>query len=69
MNFRPFRNSTRLEDGYGIYTYAAPAAFDTRHKWPAGLKFSEDTTLSATERANAKSISSYSGAIKITKLK
>ena len=63
------RDSTRLEDGYGIYTYAAPASFQLRHKWPPGLKFSEDTTLSATERANAKSFASYSGAVRITKLK
>ena len=63
------RASTRLEDGYGIYTYAAPASFQLRHKWPPGLKFSEDTTLSATERANAKSFASYSGAVRITKLK
>ncbi len=69
MYLRPFRNRTKLGDGYGIYTYAAPTAFDTRHGWPAGLKFSEDTTLSATERASANSIASYSGAVRITKLK
>ncbi len=63
------RLSTRLEDGYGIYAYAAPASFQLRHKWPPGLKFSEDTTLSATERANAKSFASYTGAVRITKLK
>ena len=69
VRLHPFNNSTRLEDGYGIYTYAAPASFQLRHKWPAGLKFSEDTRLSATDRANAKSMSSYSGAVRITKLK
>ena len=63
------RDSTRLEDGYGIYTYAAPASFQLRHKWPSGLKFSEDTRLSATDRANAKPMSSYTGAVRITKLK
>ena len=60
---------TRLEDGYGIYTYAAPASFRLDHYWPAGLKFSEDTCLSATERASANSIASCTGAVRITKLK
>ncbi len=69
VRLHPFNNSTRLEDGYGIYTYATPASFQLRHKWPPGLKFSEDTTLSATERANAKSFASYTGAVRITKLK
>ncbi len=69
MRLHPFNNTTRLEDGYGIYTYAAPASFQLRHKWPAGLKFSEDTSLTATERASANSIASYSGAVRITKLK
>ena len=69
VRLHPFSNSTRLEDGYGIYTYAAPASFRLDHYWPAGLKFSEDTSLSAAERARASSIASYTGAIKITKLK
>ena len=69
VRLHPFSNRTRLEDGYGIYTYAAPARFQLRHKWPSGLKFSDDTTLSATERANAKSFASYTGAVRITKLK
>ena len=69
VRLHPFSNRTRLEDGYGIYTYAAPARFYLHHKWPAGLKFSEDTSLSATERASASSISSYTGAVRITKLK
>ena len=69
VRLHPFSNRTRLEDGYGIYTYAAPARFYLHHKWPAGLKFSEDTSLSATERASASSIASYTGAVRITKLK
>ena len=69
VRLHPFSNSTRLEDGYGIYTYAAPASFRLDHYWPAGLKFSEDTSLSATERASANSIASYTGAVRITKLK
>ncbi len=69
VRLHPFGNTTRLEDGYGIYTYAAPTRFRLAHEWPAGLKFSEDTTLSATERASANSIASYSGAVRITKLK
>ena len=63
------RDSTRLEDGYGIYTYAVPASFQLRQKWPPGLKFSDDTTLSATERAGASAFASYTGAVRITKLK
>ena len=69
VRLHPFNDATRLEDGYGIYTYAAAGAFQLRHYWPSGLKFSEDTRLSATERANAKSMSSYTGAVRITKLK
>ena len=69
VRLHPFNNSTRLEDGYGIYTYAAPTRFRLAHRWPAGLKFSEDTSLTATERANANPIASYSGAVRITKLK
>ena len=69
VRLHPFNNRTRLEDGYGIYTYAAPASFRVMHRWPAGTKLSEDTRLSATERANAESIASYSGAVRITKLK
>ena len=69
VRLHPFINRTRLEDGYGIYTYAAPASFQLRHYWPPGLKFSEDTRLSATDRANAKPMSSYTGAVRITKLK
>ncbi len=69
VRLHPFNNRTRLEDGYGIYTYAAPTRFRLAHKWPAGLKFSEDTSLTTTERANANPLASYTGAIKITKLK
>ena len=69
VRLHPFNNRVRLEDGYGIYTYAAPARFDLRHQWPSGLKFTEDTSLSATERAGASSIASYTGAVRITKLK
>ena len=72
LRLHPFNNAPstkKLGDGYGIYTYAAPASFRLIHTWPAGLKFSEDTSLSATERANANSIASYSGAVRITKLK
>ena len=69
VRLHPFSNSTRLEDGYGIYTYAAPASFRLDHYWPDGLKFSENTSLTATERASASSISSYTGAVRITKLK
>ena len=66
VRLHPFSNRTRLEDGYGIYTYATSASFRLDHYWPPGLKFSEDTSLSATERASAKSIRSYTGAVKIT---
>ena len=69
VRLHPFNNRTRLEDGYGIYTYAAPTRFRLAHKWPPGLKFSEDTSLTATERASASSIASYTGAVRITKLK
>ena len=69
VRLHPFNNTTRLGDGYGIYTYAAPTRFRLAHKWPPGLKFSEDTRLSATDRANAKPMSSYTGAVRITKLK
>ena len=69
VRLHPFSSATRLEDGFGIYTYAAPASFRVDHKWPPGLKFSEDTSLSATERAGASSIASYTGAVRITKLK
>ncbi len=69
VRLHPFSNRTRLEDGYGIYTYAAPASFRLDHYWPDGLKFSENTSLTATERASASSISSYTGAVRITKLK
>ena len=68
VRLHPFNNRTRLEDGYGIYTYAAPGRFHLRHKFPSGLKFSEDTRLSATERASASSVASYTGAVRITKL-
>ena len=69
VRLHPFSNPTRLEDGYGIYTYAAPASFRLEHLWPSGLKFTEDSRLSATERAGASSIASYTGAVRITKLK
>ncbi len=69
VRLHPFNNRTRLEDGYGIYTYAAPTRFRLAQAWPAGLKFSEDTSLTATERANANPIASYTGAVRITKLK
>ena len=69
VRLHPFSNRTRLEDGYGIYTYAAPTRFRLAHKWPTGLKHSEDTALSATERESANSIASYTGAVRITKLK
>ena len=68
VRLHPFSSTTRLEDGFGIYTYATAASFRLDHKWPPGLKFSEDTTLSATERASAFSIASYTGAVRITKL-
>ena len=45
VRLHPFSNRTRLEDGYGIYTYAAPASFRLDHYWPDGLKFSENTSL------------------------
>ena len=69
VRLHPFSSTTRLEDGFGIYTYAAPASFRLDHKWPPGLKFSDDTTLSATERASASSFANYTGAVRITKLK
>ena len=69
VRLHPFSDSMRHGDGYGIYTYAAPARFRLDHYWPPGLKFSEDTGLSATERANVNSIASYTGAVRITKLK
>ena len=69
VRLHPFSSPTRLEDGYGIYTYAAPASFFLHHRWPPSLQFSEDTSLSATERASAKSIASYTAAVRITKLK
>ncbi len=72
LRLHPFGHAEptkKLGDGYGIYTYAAPARFRLYNRWPAGLKFSEDTALSATERANANPIASYTGAVRITKLK
>ena len=69
VRLHPYSGSIRHGDGYGIYTYAAPASFRLDHYWPPGLKFSEDTSLSATERASAKSVRSYTGAVRITKLK
>ena len=48
----------RLNDGFGIYTFTTPTTFRMQHRFPSGLIFTDD-----------KPLGSYSGAIKITKLK
>lgn len=48
----------RLDDGYGIYTSDGTARFWVRHKFPTGWTFTD-----------ARPAGSYTGAIKITKLK
>ena len=50
--------STRHEEGSGVYTHAAPTAFRLNLKFPSGLTFPDD-----------KPVGSYSGAVRITKLK
>ena len=48
----------RLNDGFGIYTFAVPTAFRTPHRFPTGFTFIDD-----------KPLGSYTGAVRITKLK
>ena len=48
----------RLNDGFGIYTITAPTTFFVSHRFPTGLTFTDD-----------KPMVSYTGAVRITKLK
>ena len=48
----------RLNDGFGIYTFTAPTVFRMQHRFPTGLTFTDD-----------KPLGSYTGAVRITKLK
>ena len=51
-------DGVRFNDGFGIATYTAPDIFIARHRFPTGFAFTDD-----------KPLASYTGAIKITKLK
>ena len=48
----------RFNNGFGIATYTAPTVFHARHSFPTGFAATDD-----------KPLASYTGAIKITKLK
>ncbi len=48
----------RLHDGSGVYTNAEPRTFSIAPRFPSGLTFTDDNPLS-----------SYSGSVRITKLK
>ncbi len=48
----------RLNDGFGIYTFTAPTRFRMQHRFPTGFAATDE-----------KPLASYTGAIKITKLK
>ena len=48
----------RIDDGFGIVTYTAPTVFNAQHRFPTGFAATDD-----------KPLASYTGAIKITKLK
>ena len=48
----------RLDDGFGIYTMPGNTSFTVLHKFPTGFAFTDD-----------KPLGSYSGAVRITKLK
>ena len=58
MAFQSGRGTPRLNDGFGVYTATAPTAFFVAHRFPTGLAFTDD-----------KPMSSYSAAVRITKLK
>ncbi len=48
----------RFNDGFGIATYTAPGIFRAVHRFPTGFVATDE-----------KPLASYTGAIKITKLK
>ena len=48
----------RIDDGFGIVTYTAPTVFHAQHRFPTGFAATDE-----------KPLASYTGAIKITKLK
>ena len=54
----PGTPARRLNDGFGIYTFTAPTRFRMQHRFPTGFAATDD-----------KPLASYTGAIKITKLK
>ena len=56
--FSSNRNTRKLQDGSGIYTFAAPESFRLHLKIPSGFTLTDD-----------RPIGSYVGAVKITKLK
>ncbi len=48
----------RLNDGFGIYTITAPTTFFVSHRFPTGFVATDD-----------KPLASYTGGVRITKLK
>ena len=50
--------ANRLNDGFGIYTFTAPTRFRMQHRFPTGFAATDD-----------KPLASYTGAVRITKLK
>ena len=56
--FSSNRSTRKLQDGSGIYTFAAPESFRLHLKIPSGFTLTDD-----------RPIGSYVGAVKITKLK
>ena len=50
--------ANRLNDGFGIYTFTAPTRFRMQHRFPTGFAATND-----------KPLASYTGAVRITKLK
>ncbi len=58
MTARSASGWLRIDDGSSIVTFTAPTIFRTVHRFPTGFAFTDD-----------KPASSYTGAIKITKLK
>ena len=56
--FSSNRSTRKLQDGSGIYTFAAPESFRLHLKIPSGFTLTDD-----------RPVGSYVGAVKITKLK